>query len=407
MEPQETLYPAPEEQENPFPTFARLRREEPIRQVPGHGHYLVTRYEDVAHVFRHPEVFSSERAYSALQTFNTLGAQTAGETDVPSNLMETDPPRNEAQRQLCFRPFTPGKLKGYEDHIRAIADELIDGFVDRGSCDFSKEFARPLPTFVTSDIMGLPRSRRELLEQWGSLEVGVVYLSPERVEWQQRVSLEVAAFLEEEVRARYENPREDALTLIVQGQVKRDGELNLPYLMSELSVVIAGGVITTAHLMASSMALLCENPEQMALVREDYSRLPGMLEEAMRLESPAQWLVRRAVVDTELSGVKIPADSILLTLVTSANRDDARFDDPDRFDVGRANAKDHLAFGLGPHFCLGAPLARLETRIAWERLLTRLGEIELSEESDLSHKASPNFRAPNRVCINFTAKEEG
>jgi cytochrome P450 len=393
----EVRYPNFDATECPFPGFAFLRAHEPVRKVPGRNHYMVTRYEDCSFVFKHPELFSNEDAYSAMETMDHLGA-----SDAPTSLIETDPPAHKPKRQLCFQSFKPGRLKALEPHIYEIVDELIDGFIDRGVCNFTTEFARPIPTHVTCDIMGISREKRELLEEWGALEVGTPYLPEERVEWQRDIGQQVGAFLQEAFTERAANPRDDALSELIKNQIERDGDINLPYLMSEAAILIAGGVITTGHLLASAMVLLCENPDQMERVRSDHKKIPRMIEEAMRLECPAQWQTRRATQDVELGGTTIPANSLVMTLVGSANRDPSRFEDPDRFDVDRPNVIDHLAFGLGTHFCLGAPLARMEGRIAFERLLTRLSNIRLSERSDLSHIESPTFRAPKSVWIEFS-----
>jgi cholest-4-en-3-one 26-monooxygenase len=188
---------------------------------------------------------------------------------------------------------------------------------------------------------------------------------------------------------------------VVAEQVGRDGALNVAEVRAVSAALLAGGVVTTAHFMASAMLLLLENPDQLAKVRVEPTLIPRCTEEALRLEAPTQWTPRRAVQDVELAGVSIPAGAFVLLLQGACNRDPAVFDEPDRFDVTRPNATDHLSFGYGPHFCLGAPLARLEVRVAFEQLLARLDNLRLASGNELTHNPSPQFRGLRRLELEF------
>jgi cytochrome P450 len=204
---------------------------------------------------------------------------------------------------------------------------------------------------------------------------------------------------------RFNNPREDALTELVQLQIAKDGELDLDYLVKELEVLVFAGNVTTAHMLASAMVFLCQDPDLMRRVRADHELIKPLLEETLRLEAPVQWRQRWAKEDTEIAGVPIPMGSGVIIMYNSGNRDERRWGgvDPAEFDLDRPQvSKHHLAFGYGIHRCAGATLARLEGRIALERLLTRLADIELdTERSDLSHIDSVHFRAPKKVVLRF------
>jgi cytochrome P450 len=209
-------------------------------------------------------------------------------------------------------------------------------------------------------------------------------------------------YLEAAILDRHASPRDDVLSEIVHAQVERDGELRLDYLRAEAGLLLAGGFVTTAHMIASAMLLLLRHPDAHERVRADRSLIKKLLEEALRVESPVQWQPRVTTVDTEVAGVEIPAGSLVLVLLAAANRDDAAFAAADELDLGRPASPPHVAFGYGTHFCLGAPLGRLEGRIAFERLLTRLGAIRLAEGQEaVTSLESTIFRGPKALHLTF------
>jgi cytochrome P450 len=398
--PIDARYPDVSEVERPYPLFERLRREEPVRQVPGRPHYLVTRYEDIEYVLTHPDLFSSVQSYSSVSSVGNLG-----HADVPSSLIETDAQEHRRRRRLCYGPFTPRRMRACADVIHDIAHELVDRFAQRGRCNFTREFAKPLPVFVMCQLMGLPRSDYDWLEKWGSLEVGLVYMSEAQAEQQLVNGTKMGTYLHQAVMARYARRTDDIISELITAQIDRDGTFDPAYITSETAVLLAGGVITTGHLLASAMVLLLQHPAQLAAVRADRSLVQPMLEEALRLEAPVQWNPRRVTRDTVLGGVSISAGSLVLVVYGSGNRDSERFAEPDIFDIARPNVSEHLSFGRGGHFCLGAPLARLEASIGFSVLLDRVTDIRLDETSDLRHLPSPNFRAPRSVHIAFRQSE--
>lgn len=387
------VYPAPEHVECPFPIFDRLRSEHPVYEVPGRGEYLITRHEDLTFVTSHPELFSSSPP------------------DVPwspgwsETMIAQDPPDHTARRKVAYRSFTPAKMRTYEPIVTEIVDELIDSFIDHGETEFVTSFANPLSLFVTMRLMGLPRRDASWLERLlGPFEAqGVRYLSEERQEVQEANGARAVDYLRSHVLDRIEKPADDVISELVANHTQANGgEPDIEYLAVESNVLLAGGLTTSGHLFASAMMMLMQHPQALKRVKEDFSLIPKMLEETLRLESPAQYQPRYALQDTELGGVPIPRGACLLISYAAANRDPERFQCPADFDLDRENVAKHVGFGHGAHFCLGAPLARMEGRIAFERLLRRLHNIRLAPgKNDFKHYDTVYFRAPNTLQLWF------
>ena len=393
------VYPSLELAEHPYPFYELLRAESPVYKVPGRDEYLVARHVDVLHVLKHPDVFSNALARQGRK--HSSGSHEERGED--ASTIASDPPEHKAKRALCFRGFTPGRLRDYEPRIEAIVDDLIDEFVERGEVEFVSEFANPLPILVFCALFfGDAREDYDRFRRWALLEgSGIRYLPAERQDAARKRGEGMKEYLAAAILDRHETPRDDVLSEVILAQVERDGELRLDYLRAEAGLLLAGGFVTTAHMIASAMLLMLRHPEQMQLVRADHSRIKRMLEEALRVESPVQWQPRVTKVDTELAGVDIPAGSLVLVLLASANRDESTFEEAADFDIARPNTSAHVAFGYGAHFCLGAPLGRLEGRIAFERLLTRLDAIRAVDEHEVTSLESTLFRGPKALRLQF------
>jgi cytochrome P450 len=213
----------------------------------------------------------------------------------------------------------------------------------------------------------------------------------------------MAAYIREALVERYERPRQDFLTDYVQEAVRRDGELDLTYLTADAVVLLHAGHVTTTHMLGSTMLLLLRHPEVMGRARADHSLIRSLIEDSLRLESPVQWHERICTQDAEVGGVKLPAGTMVLVIWASGNRDQARWQNPDAFGEERPGiARDQLAFGYGPHLCLGAPLARLEGRLAFEALFQRLGEIRLAPgKNDFEVEGGLHHRGVRRLFLEF------
>jgi cytochrome P450 len=387
------VYPLPEHSECPFPLFDQIREEKPVYEVPGRGEFLVTRHEDLVFVSSNPDVFSSSPP------------------DVPwspgwsETMIAKDPPAHTARRKVAYRSFTPGKIRSYEPMVEGVVEELIDSFIDHGETEFVTSFANPLSLYVISRLLGLPREDASWLERLlGPFEAqGIRYLSEERQAQQEANGAIAVDYLREHVKNRIANPADDVMSELIANHTEAEGgEPDIEYLAVEANVILAGGLTTSGHLFASTMVTLIQHPEMMERVREDHSLIPKLLEETLRLETPAQYQPRYAQEDTELGGVAIPRGACLLILYAAANRDPEKFECPADFDIDRENIQKHVGWGHGAHFCLGAPLARMEGRVAFEKLLTRLHDIRPAPgKNDFSHYQSVYFRAPNALQLWF------
>jgi cytochrome P450 len=385
----ETLTPAfPSAAVNqcPYDFYARGRESCPVEKVAGAPEYRLYGHREIAFVLQHEDLFS---AYIPT-AYTSAGLDYGGAVHIGAD----DGERHKANRTLMSRPFTPGRLKSYTPMILRHVDALIDGFIATGRVELAWDFANPLPALVISSLMALPTDGPdfEFLQAWNA-----AFVRTQPTEEFVRMQ----AYMLETLRERQANPGQDILSELIELQVARDGEFD-EALCTTLGVeMIAGGVITTGQLITNAMALLLHHPEQMATVRADHRKITGMLEEALRVEAPVQWRLRYARQDVELGGVTIPTGSLIWLLLGSGNQDGSTFECPADFKVGRKNIKRHFGFGLGLHFCLGAPLARLEAKIAYERLFTRLGEIRLAKGNDFQNVDSPVFRMPHQLRLEF------
>jgi cytochrome P450 len=381
-------YPSPELIECPYPYFERMRTEAPVHLA--EDEYLVFRHEDVARVLRDRKHYSEDIGPTSFDR---------GTEKMISSRSGEDHRRT---RDLAYRPITPGRLRAIEPHLVNLVDELVDGFLERGECDFMSEYALPIPGLLMCDLMGISRDGEDgrlILGHWGDLVA-----TGDPAIGGKRYSLDdLLSFFERKLRERAENPGDDMLSLYVETQIARDGEVNFDYLTVLATEMLVGGAGTTALMMTNALWLLLTHPEQLERARADRSLIPWVLEESLRVESVVQERERVVVSDVELGGVQIPAGSKVRLVLGSANRDPDVFAEPDRFDPSRGpgERKQHYGFGRGVHTCLGAPLARLEGRIALERLIDRTANLRLADRNTYEHVYSTHFRSFRELWIQF------
>ena len=399
-------YPSPEVVTCPYPFYSALREEDPVHRLPN-GDYLVSRWEDLVHVARHPELFSNAIGHANPGFDEATAAHAAEEesTLTPWALPFTDPPDHTAKRSLLMPLFMPEPMRGYEPTIRALTDELIDAFPADGRVEFREAFANYLPPSVMLGLFGVPREDEPMVRAWMNTSQGQGFrlATEEQKTTQQKAMAEAREYFQRMLLERVEDPREDFLSEIVRLKLARDGQLDLYYLVGEVTTIYSAAYHNTVYMLASTMEMLLENPDQMRRVCEEPPLIRGMIDESLRLQSPVQWLQRVVTEDTELNGTPLPKGAVCLVLWGSGNRDAERFPEPERFQVDRKNAlRDHLAFGYGIHKCLGARLARLEGQVAFEQLLSRLRHIALDPGfGPVQHGYDVNHRVPVAVHITY------
>ncbi len=372
---------------DPYPGYAEARRtgvlnEQHLKvQV-----YRVYRHEDVLNVLRDDGRFSAGINGELMRPF-------LGET-----ILEMDGARHQQARGLIAHPFRPTVVKTWEqDLIAPTAHEVIDRFAARGRAELVREFAWQFPVRVFAKLLGIPLTD---YEAWGRWAIDLERLS---VDWERGVAATAAVhdYFQPIIEQRRREPNGDFVSELVNAELQGE-RLTEGLIHGFIRLLIPAGQSTTYRLVGTLMLAMLSHPEQLEAVRADRSLVPKAVEEALRWESPVQFAARRANSDTEIAGIPIPAGSTVTSVLGSANRDDTRWEDPDRFDITRPH-QGHVAFGEGPHMCLGAHLARLEANVALNAILDRLPELRLDPAGDDPHWVGWAFRSPTSVPVLFSA----
>jgi cytochrome P450 len=394
----------------PYHYYQRVRDEAPVHQTPV-GFYAVSRYEDIMTMARDYETFSSQSIRNSAFSEMPAEAIEIAKRDYKrvDTLLTNDPPSHTQFRSLVNKAFLPKRVAQLEESIREIANDLIDRFIDDGQVDLVDQFAIWVPLTVIADALGVDRKDMPKFKKWSDDSVAPLsgLLSPERQIECAQSRYDLHMYMAECVRQRETDPRDDLLTDLVQARFdsgERAGQgLTMEEMLSIIEQLLVAGNETTTNLIAMAMQYLVENPDQMAKVRANRDLIPNMLEEALRIEAPVQMLPRFATKDAVVGGVEIPKGSVLMAMYASAGRDERKFPNPDVFDVERENARTHMAFGQGPHFCVGAALARSEARIAYELLLERLDNIAFAPVEEVMHRElSMTLRGLTKLELTFT-----
>jgi len=404
----------PAVQSCPFEYHQQLRENAPVYRMPETGFYVVSTYEDLKTVLSDPATFSNdieieqlagEAAADLGRMFDDHLAE-VGWGHVQT-LQRTDPPVHGRYRRLINRTLTPPMVKAMLPSVTRIADDLIDAFIDQGECDFVEAFAFPLPGLVIAEQIGLDANEIATFKRWsdGMLAPAMGLLVDEAsAKKYAEVEAEAQHYLAKLFEERRANPTDDILSALLADSTDGDEPLTMHELQNLMNQLITGGYTTTADSIANAMLLLLEHPDQMELLRNDRSLLHNFADEALRHSSSVQGLFRRTTVDTELSGVTIPANSIVHTRYGSANWDEGMFPEPEKFDITRENANKHLAFSRGPHFCVGQPLAIQELMIGFDRILDRLDNIQLAPGANPQRTGGLIFYSLVDLPITFTAR---
>jgi cholest-4-en-3-one 26-monooxygenase len=362
----------------PFETFDRLRKENPVffhEEQDGPGFWCVTRYDDLVAVNRDNQLFSSNRKTALFMESN---AEMLAQQRLM--MLNMDPPMHTRYRLLVNKGFTPRRVTELKEDIRRRTNEIIDAVAEKGEADFVVEMSAELPLQVIADMLGVPQEERHLVFDWSNRMVGSQdpeYLAD--AELAQNASMELYSYFNQLSAQRRTDPKEDLVTALLNAEVNGEKLTELELDLFFLLLSVAGNE-TTRNAISHGMVALSEHPDQMQRLVDDPSLVNSAVEEILRWSSPVMHFRRQATAPTQIGDQKIGEDEKVVFWHISANRDEAHFDDPYKFDVSRS-PNEHVAFGGGgPHFCLGANLARLEMQVFFEELVKRLPDIHVSGE---------------------------
>ncbi|HEX2618715.1 MAG TPA: cytochrome P450 [Phototrophicaceae bacterium] len=385
---------SPEFKANPYPFYAQLRAEAPVHRttLPNKQPvWLITRYDDVMMVLKDDQRFVKnldnarpveQKAKSSwmIPVFNPLG----------HNMLDTDWDDHSRLRDLVHKAFTPSLVAQMRDRVQTLADELLDQAERKGQMDVIQDYALPITLTVISEILGVSAADQAQFQRWsrsflspGSLP-GLLLSIPSFIM--------MSRFLRRTFKERRTDPHEDLITALVQAEAAGD-KLNEDELLSLVFLLLIAGHETTVNLIGSGTLALLENPDQLALLRQQPDLIKNATEELLRYVSPVEQATERyAREDVTLHNVTIPKGELVLAVVASANRDEGQFDHPDQLDITRKIVK-HAAFGQGVHYCVGAPLARMEGQIALQTLVNRMPDLKLKVAPEkLRWRPTPTVR---------------
>jgi len=348
--------------------------------------YLVTRFDDAVRMLKDPETFSNSfpgmfgtGLSFAPSTPAKEAAHAKGYTWEPT-LFFSDAPEHRRHRSVLQQAFSPRRVRRLEDLVQGLCDEIIDGLDTSEPVDFATEVAFELPVMVIGEAVGVARKDRERFRYWAD---AVVARLGEQLSEEEDIKLieayvDAQNYFAAEISARRAQPRDDLLSDIVNAHLEGEDPLTLEELLAIVTILPVAGTETSAGLISMTLHHLLGHPDDMERCRREPDYLDAVIEETLRHQSPIQAWFRRATRDVELGGVRIPANSMVMVGIASANRDESKWECPAEFRAGREDIKEHLAFGKGPHYCVGNALARAEARIAIATLLARFGRIELA-----------------------------
>lgn len=356
---------------NPFPWYEIMRDHRPVFFDGKNGIWHVFRYGDVKKVLSDHKTFSSSE-----------GRVESHDNPIGASIISTDPPRHTHLMSLVNKVFTPRRVQEMAPRIRAIAEQLADKLLEDGKCDLVEDYSGPLPVIVIAELLGIPPEDRRKFKKWsdelvsgtseGMDETSSEYFDPQTA---------MANYFSEIIKMKRENPGNDLISSLLEAEV--DGEKLSEFdLLGFCVLLLVAGNETTTNLITNAILTLSNNERQYERILEDPSLIPAMLEEVLRYRSPVQSMFRTCVKDTDLSGQAIHRWDPVLAWIGSANHDQNEFTRPEEFLIERSPNR-HIAFGEGVHFCLGAPLARLEAKIAVETLIEKAGKVTVLKEEKL------------------------
>jgi cytochrome P450 len=376
---------------NPFPLYDRIRAQSPVLQDPQSNLWMIFDYAGVKRALTDHQAFSSSMLNAGRRN--------------PQWIIFFDPPQQTRLRALISRAFTPRAVADMEPRIRAISAELLDTQIEKGEMDFAAGFAIPLPMMVIAEMIGIPSDDWPRFRRWSDVILKLSYTVSGNAQASSAsagffaVTAEMAEYLPHMIEDRRATAKDDVLTRLALAEV--DGErLSQDEIVAFVQLLLVAGNETTTNLLNNAILCLMDHPDQLARLRSNPALLPSAIEEVLRYRSPIQWLFRATTRDVELGDHIIPAGKLVLPIIGAANRDPRQFSDPARFDITR-DPNPHIAFGHGIHFCLGAPLARLEAGIALSDFLARVENFVPATDQPWEPRKALHVHGPSLLPIRF------
>ena len=364
---------------NPYPFYARLRAETPVVRVPIPGKqfvWLITRYDDVAAALKDERFVKNRRNARTQDQLAKEPWMPAFAKAMESNMLDLDAPDHTRLRGLVHKAFTPRLIEEMRGRVQTITDELLDAAQERGQMDLIHDFALPLPVTIIADMLGIPPGDRMKFHKWSNAA-----LASTASDWGKIVAIpsmyQLIQYVRRLIQLRRADPRDDLTSALVQAEEAGD-QMSEDELVAMVVILLIAGHETTVNLIGNGMLALMEYPDQMMRLRDDPALIRTAVEELLRFYSPVETATERyAREDVTIQGVTIPRGDMVFAAIASANRDERQFEHPNTLDITR-DPNRHLAFGQGIHYCVGAPLARLEGQIAINTLLCRMPDIQMA-----------------------------
>jgi cholest-4-en-3-one 26-monooxygenase len=373
---------------DPFPIYEALRRHAPVHRDPESGLWGIATYDLVEYASTHPAIFSSANGSRPFHGAN-------------NHMIDMDNPAHIKRRGLVSKGFTPRRIAEHEPRLRQICDDIIDTVCERGSCELVRDIAAQLPMIVIGDMLGvLPEDRRDVL-RWSEDLLGTQGVGDEDViAKQMAASVAWHEYATGVIEDHKRNPADDLITILLNAEIEGE-RLTDEDVLGEILLILIGGDETTRHVIAGGMEALMRDPQHWQAMLTDRSRIERTVEEMLRWVSPIKNMCRTLTRDYEFGGAQLAAGDQALLLYESANYDENHFAEPAVFDPDR-EPNDHMAFGVGAHFCLGSNLARLELRVLLDRLLDRLPDITLANDEPLVRRRNNFISGIERMEVTFT-----
>jgi pimeloyl-[acyl-carrier protein] synthase len=390
----------PEVLANPYPLYHKLRSEDPVHWDRFLHTWVVTRYPDVLNVLHS---FSADRTPTPeqLTAMGLSGLNPIAKVMVKQMLF-MDAPAHTRLRGLASAAFTPRRVEVLRGHIQEIADNLLERVQAQGRMDIIEDFAAPMPAIVTAEMLGVPTEDHSDLKKWSAdfaEMLGNFQHNPDRIPRVLESTNNLTDYFQAAIDKARQHPREGLIQAFMNAEIDGD-RLTDEEIVANCIVTMVGGQETTTNLIGNGLLTLMRNPEQLARLRDDPSLINSAVEELLRYESPSQHTGRIAREDVQIGGKEIRKGQAVMAIMAAANRDPERFPDPDRLILDRSDNK-HLAFGWSSHFCFGAPLARMEGQIAFETILRRLPNLEVSP-GPLTWRNNSGLRGLTALPVTFS-----